>query len=479
MKKYMEIIIVGIFIIVILLLLAFTNSNPSDQKNIKIKKFSDKELFVYNKQDGVKKDSLLQHYEILPPLSPERFRRRVKMLWGIDINDYPESCMLSLGGLANIYYYFNLDRETQIIQHGGAPEEDFLVIPEHPGNIYSKLRRHLFINDMSMNSEMLAYKNKCLEEIKWDHPNMENIDITEICCDLIYMGYTSALFNGNKTLYHYAKEENYSLLSADPANLETQIRYTDIRLNTIFLYLKESVREGNTVFLGFDNRERNLNQVSIKSPKTFLMAITQEVTHSPWHSYTKEKGITAFLSFLLSLNDPVYEKFVIQVISGQADSYLGGKFGEWDTIRITIRENNYYGYTLLREFCENPMREMPTFEKVGESFQAKVKEPNTLLYLEPFADSYDIDTVQPDETLTAYEMGYDDYYFIEIQKPVESPVAGPDGYAMIIDRSETVYGYLPKLHVTEYTVPEISIEMQNIEIPTSKKRNTTNWILDE
>jgi hypothetical protein len=48
-------------------------------------------------------------------------------------------------------------------------------------------------------------------------------------------------------------------------------------------------------------------------------------------------------------------------------------------------------------------------------------------------------------------MGYDDYYLVEVVKPVESPVAGPDGYAMILDRTETIWGYVRKSEVREVT----------------------------
>jgi hypothetical protein len=126
-----------------------------------------------------------------------------------------------------------------------------------------------------------------------------------------------------------------------------------------------------------------------------------------------------------------------------------------EMFKNSLRPNNYYGYTLLREFLENPMRETPTLEKIGTSFRANVKEKDTLLLLEPFADSYDIDTIQPTEFLNAIEMGHDDYWFVEVEKPVESPIAGADGYAVILDRTETVYGYLPKNQVKPLTDADI------------------------
>lgn len=148
----------------------------------------------------------------------------------------------------------------------------------------------------------------------------------------------------------------------------------------------------------------------------------------------------SLLNNILRLNE---KKLTPKVIS-----YISGKFscmGE-STLSIynIIRSENYCGYTLLREFCENTMTEMPTLEKIGNNFDGVVSEKDMLLYLEPFADSFDIDSIQPTETFKAYEMGHDDYYFVEIEKPVESPVAGPDGYAMILDRTELVYGYVLK-----------------------------------
>ncbi|MDR1348401.1 MAG: SH3 domain-containing protein [Prevotellaceae bacterium] len=126
-----------------------------------------------------------------------------------------------------------------------------------------------------------------------------------------------------------------------------------------------------------------------------------------------------------------------------------------EAFKKSLKPNNYYGYSVLREFCENPMREMPTLEKIDSSFRACVKGNNTLLLLEPFADSYDIDTLQPVEFLKAYEMGHDNYWFVEVEKPVESPVADMYGYATILDRTETVYGYIPKQQVKALTDADI------------------------
>ena len=182
------------------------------------------------------------------------------------------------------------------------------------------------------------------------------------------------------------------------------------------------------------------------------MRMPDYITLNPWHTDTRARSLAALLTFLLQLKHPFQQKCVIKYMSGQYDSY---SYEEQEKeVREQIRSNNYYGYIVLWEFCENPEREMPTLEKVGTSFDAVLAGHPKPLLLEPFADSYDIDTILPDEAFIAYEMGYDDYYFIEIEKPVESPLAGTDGYAMILDRRETVYGYLKKEDVKKISEAE-------------------------
>lgn len=65
-------------------------------------------------------------------------------------------------------------------------------------------------------------------------------------------------------------------------------------------------------------------------------------------------------------------------------------------------------------------------------------------------------------------MGHDDYYFVEIEKPVESPVAGPDGYAMILDRTELVYGYVLKNKVRPITDADLLTMSQYNDLEKSR-----------
>jgi hypothetical protein len=140
-----------------------------------------------------------------------------------------------------------------------------------------------------------------------------------------------------------------------------------------------------------------------------------------------------------------------------------------DGFKAALEKNNYYGYTLLREFLTNPMREMPTLEKIGTHFRAVSLQPEIFLSIEPFSDSYAIDTIRSKEIIQVYETGHDSYYFAEIKRPVESPVADYKGYAQILDREETIYGYVKKSEVKRYTDADLLSDIQTSATIKSKQ----------
>ena len=202
-------------------------------------------------------------------------------------------------------------------------------------------------------------------------------------------------------------------------------RISEIRSNQLYLYIIDQLSKGRVIRNDIDYPRTDMLNMGFYIDSG-TMRMPDYITLNPWHTDTRARSLAALLTFLLQLKHPFQRKCVIKYMSGQYDSY---SYEEQEKeVREQIRSNNYYGYTVLREFCENPEREMPTLEKVGTSFDAVLAGHPKPLLLEPFADSYDIDTILPDEAFIAYEMGYDDYYFIEIEKPVESPLAGTDGY---------------------------------------------------
>lgn len=397
-----------------------------------------------------------EEYKKVPPLYPDRFNRKVKMLWGIDIDDYPENSIISIGGYFSSFT-IALHKETQILV-GYVPKDidvPYLIV-EHDPEIYSTYREFIFMHTSKSETDLKFYiqdtENKYRKSYSIYSTYSDSFDNDEgkLAIDLLSLFYRNSPFYQNKELLNYLIEKRVALMSPNLELNQGFYRFTNGRLDHIFMYFHDNNMDSTLLseqYLSFDPFTQSLYP-SCFSSLHYPNSQGTELFRRPWHNLTANRNITSFLDFVLRLQTREMNKFVITYMSGKINHLLGG---DWRMTNKDIKSNNYYGYTLLREFCENTMREMPTLEKIGTNFGGIVKEKDVLLYLEPFADSFDIDSIQPTETFKAYEMGHDDYYFVEIEKPVESPVAGPDGYAMILDRTELVYGYVLKNKVRPIT----------------------------
>ena len=481
MKKMEWILIVSLMVIVITAVLmsysgpVFVEDKPVD-KPVKPQKYDFKKLYDTEIDTAVSETRAraLEQYKMCPPLRPERFRRRIKMLWGVDIRDYPENALVSFG---DVTFYVSLKYQIlygwKLWITDGPPQT-----PPGTDRFYSLCRQFIFMNDTTLYDAIKDYTKEMADSIiKTDRRFNELRDEVHEAYDVFLALYRTTFGIQPRVIecldknFFYANTGNYfppSTIKDDSYRLP--YRVSDIRRDLFLLYIAEQIgkgrelvsyedRTGTGLNLGFAfNRFNKLCIDEIGTPQD------GEFMTYPWRNYSKERNLAAFLSFLVHLQQKMVNKTIIMYMSGQMDEQIGRSRPDanHEAVRDSIRSNNYYGYAVLREFCENPEREMPTLEKVGSSFKATVKAKNALLYLEPFADSYDIDTLRSDESFIAYEMGHDDYYFVETVKPVESPIAGPDGYALILDRTETVYGYVRKTEVKEFTDSDLISQTTNI-----------------
>jgi hypothetical protein len=490
----MWIIIILCIALIISTILAFeTFASNSDQQAVK-KDYNHDKMFKFTIDTNIEQTATrtIEYYKITLPLHPERFRRKVKMLWGIDIKDYPDNAEIWMKeGMKLSIKYQTL--------YGFDPGEELpFLIPNHPDTIFPFIGKYIFFNDMTAYNTLENYTTKAYNEVVgkdyWTKYHKIDTDVM-LFSDFLYILYNSIIFQSPPGLINYIESHlhygySYSIFPPAPySNPEIIYRISDMRMDMITLYLSEQLKNGraignnidsqdNKIWLGFGVDKLPVGGTGSSSAGILRMLAVGEFfvndgsrSINPWQNYYRGKSMSAYLAFLLQLQTSAQNSTVIQYMSGQLVSgFSGGAFAQ-KNIRNSIRANNYYGYTLLREFCENPEREMPTLEKIGTSFKGTVKGKNTLLYLEPFADSYDIDTIQPNETFIAYEMGHDDYYFVEVVKPVESSIAGPGGYAVILDRTETVYGYMKKSEVRELTGTDA---VTPVAFPHKKKQGTIN-----
>ena len=414
-----------------------------------------------------------------PPLKPERFRRKMKMLFAIDINDYPKNSLIQIIGgypfeedYTGDYISLRNQRFYNLIvpPDPNLPEDapsPFDGIDDKDGEDYGEiLLNYFFHNDRVALDSIITYKyricKKALGESWREHELLEDLLFGH---NILYFRVYSCLHTTRPELIEYADknrddydDSRYLRVDYGPS---IHGRASDIRGDTHLLYIREERKKGRKMKL---NSYNTLDDISVSTNGLAVDFFNNQKDFLPWREDTPARSTATYMTFLVKLQEREINKFVIKYMSGQydgSDRYAKG-------IRAQIRANNYYGHAVLREFCEDPERAMPTMEKVGTSFYASVANPSTLLYLEPYADSYDIDIMQPTEGFKAYEMSHDDYYFVEVVKPVESPVAGPDGYAMILDRTETVYGYIKKADIKE--IAEVEYLKKTINTPADKQK---------
>ena len=487
MKKtnVLVIIVSGVILVITLLSAKVFSSNEKkmDTNGTEKLSYTKKQLYKYTMEKNIEQAELkaLSAYKTCPPLRPERFRRKIKMLWGIDINDYP----------ADAQIWFNDDivisKKFQTVESHREYSDDYpFPVLEHPDSIFQYFRQYLFYSDAISFRELEKYRQLTIAELMKDIYNRDSYEEISALPDFLLTDYRSTPFKINSDIVKHIDKLSsfvYYLFVYSFSEEFIPGRVTDIRCDYLSRYIASEQKKGrsvgnypedNKIWLGFNLSHPTLLDFSDYNPTDIIQELSfynfkpNVKTQRPWHNYTAEKGICCFLSFMLQLQNQYADKTVILFMSGQIDF-----LDLYAEIIKHIKKNNYYGYTLLREFCENPMREMPALKKMGVSFRAGVKEKNTLLYLEPFSDSYDIDTIQPTEFLKAFEMGHDNYYFIEVEKPVESPVAGTDGYAMLLDRTETIYGYIPKKQIKSLTDADI-LQWETTRDTTKSKNGLIN-----
>lgn len=405
-----------------------------------------------------------------PPLRPGRLTRRMKMLWGIDVNDYTGYNLIVVGGdgfTGNMCFdskYGTLEMRTISDSFFGDDVPESFPIEKH-----ALYYRFVMMNDTDALKE---YYEKYHTTFDSNFPTTS---------DFIHCHYNNAIFDSRKALIEYADKHDICILSADRTSDRVGLKISNLRLDATYMYVQEQLETGRSIY--FDNAPRNRPNILLdndwfgnevyRTQIKMLLKLEWEL-QNPWYPFMSDESFTAaWVSNMLRYNiDTINNRIVRELY--KREKYDGMRYNEKiEKFLSSLEPHNYYGHTILREFLTNPMREMPTLEKIGTNFTAKVKEENVLLFLEPFSDSYDIDTIHPTETFKAYEMGHDNYYLIEIDKPVESPVADKDGYAMILDRKETIYGYVLKSKVKEYTSLDV-LEEERYTNTTQSKQGVIN-----
>ncbi|MDR1198779.1 MAG: SH3 domain-containing protein [Prevotellaceae bacterium] len=390
--------------------------------------------------EGITKEESHQAWKaqdsLCPFLSPERYRRRVKMFYGIDVNDYPPGVKIQLTELDR---YEVEQRACLSLYPALRSIEPVMWINYAKSTEYPALyNKWLFMGYTDAFYSIRDFFWKQSHYYKDYNPHHS------LYKDVRYAQYDAGIFDARDELLEfmdttvYLLEPNYFVGIADG-----YLRYTDLRMDALYMYIHRQQAEKNRKlwlpygrysyapndsdkykyifmntepFHGWNSRERNEEKIS--------RMLAHEET--PWKGYVPEAGVAAFLNFLLRI--------------GEGESLVSGYSG-------MLSENNYFGYGLLREFCEGRWRYSSLRAKMLESYKAKPLTDGVKLWLEPHPWAFDIDILKTTDELTVTELGYDDYYFAEVMLPVESPVRDENGYAKILDRKEKVKGYVKRSEI--------------------------------
>jgi hypothetical protein len=413
-------------------------------------------------------------YALCPPLRPVRFDQRIWRLWGLDISAYPADSLIIIGGDGM----------------GDVGETGSLVLSPKHRLIWMKTYQTSIFTDAvpkSFSAEQYAlfYRFLMMDDPEGfrlyldKYQNTFNVDFRCTVDFILALNYYTP-FDVRTALIEYVDKVKFDVLLCSISKLISNLRY-----DAVSLYILKELRSGRLLYFtkkGEMQPERssrndylvpfgNMIEPDIETGMdTRYSSIASYLTDNT-HTYpmpSSESVVAGWFSTCLKFDqEDVNNALIKELFRNRRDKE------DIDRFKEQLEINNYYGYTLVREFLTNPMREMPALEKIGMNFRATSKQSDIPLLIEPFSNSYAIDTVRTDETCRVYETGHDDYYFTEIERPVESPVAGPDGYAMILDRTESIYGYIPKSKVRPYTDNDLLNEKIHND-PTKSKKGVIN-----
>jgi hypothetical protein len=400
-------------------------------------------------------------FELCPPLLPFRFDQRMWRLWGLRVSDYSQDSLVIIGGDRTTCLLV-LNPKHRLIWMKTFQDEPVLgdAVPKtFPAEHYALLYRYVMIDDR----EALKPYHEKFQKL------MDSIGIRSTD-DFMISAYASAVFDGRKELVEYVDKDKFGTLFMEPFGFYETHVMSNIRMDAVSLYIQKELKKGRLLYFKGDEEKAPYRDPTdgiyiipygraYSQPPTTLPHITDFTMdgRTPYPISEGNRLGAAWLSTWLKYDRDDINKNIVGELYMKYELRWQTRI---DNFKSAIEKNNYYGYTLLREFLTNPMREMPTLKKIGNHFRAVGLQPEILLYIEPFSDSYAIDTIQSGEIFQVYETGHDSYYFTEIERPVESPVAGYDGYAQILDRTETIYGYVKKSEVRRHTDADFLTDIQ-------------------
>ena len=470
--------IVGVVIILLLLFIPFTiKGQVLEPKINRYVEYSDPIEYARNGPYGWeaayskgRAEDIVNYRKEVAPLSPDRFIRRIKMLFGVDITGhmddkghfyfselvavFPESQLVRIQqelSASGVLYLENMvyipEKRTYVVK-----SEDWYDIfdPDDVGYFASNPREFTF-------SDILLY-------CKWIYySDMEAYGKLRKG-DLAAPPYeeSEAWEKVNQITNKHLGAAKFDVRDRDADNKDYITNPCDNLKGRIFPPLRkdvEFIRTLNTV-----GRERVINNISETTRYNLDFDPVPDVVQRFFSEEEYDECIRPFALCYRASEDEYYFVTKPRVDSLRYDPYIMGILRMktylmvpsyvrimGSSIRDFLREHraefekyDYFGYTLFRQMA-----------KTGKVNNSQIGVPHTAtslstasLRIDPQNSGIVFDSLHSDELFTVYDMGYDDYYLAQCAKPVEEwDKRDGNGYAMCTGRLERVWGYVRKKEV--------------------------------
>lgn len=404
-------------------------------------------------------------------LSPERFVRRIKMLFGVDITGHIDD---------KGHFYFSeliaIFPESQLIRI--QQELSASCVPYLKNMVYIPEKRTYVVKSHDW------YAIRYPDDEPYLQPNPREISFSDILlyCKWIYYNDMEAygkLREGDLCAPLYEESDGWgrepnqitnkhlgaarfdvrdrasgnSSYSPIPNDLRIEL-FPPIREDVEFIQalntvgrerITNNIDETNYYDLDFDPLPESVGAYFHPDERydqwvrPFALCFQRNadefcfVEKSPADSLRYNPYLMGFLIVNRYLTVPKY----VSIMGGSIRDFLREHKAEFE-------KYDYFGCTLIREMA-----------KTGEVDNSNIGVPHTAmapnaasLRLDPQDGSIVFDTLHGDELFTVYEMGYDNYYLAQCVKPIEEwDKRDENGYAMCTGRMERVWGYVHKKDV--------------------------------
>lgn len=459
------IICIGVFIFLFLLMLPLALKAQSQQPEIKRYIEYIPPINYVNSDHQIGPDAFYgkgypddpEKYRLeVAPLTRERFIRRIKMLFGVDItNHYDDKGHCYMTPTIAVFPESQLVKIRQVNEipiQGGTPRvvQISTLIKEH------KEEWDEDVTDLLFTSYRPLSFTDIVQYCKWAYYNDNNAYRM-----LIQGDDTSKImdaYSGEQTeVQHIIARHHYAAPFDCRDSLPRDVKLGE-STKTVIVALREDanyIRDLNTI-----GRYRAINNIAEtefykldfdivsmllehhygdpKSPPIIIYCPNNTDVH-----YVAKPPVDSLrygcytMAILPSLNCYMTIPHYACTMGESVKAFLKDRKAEFE-------KYNYFGHTFLRNLAKG--RDIDN-NKIGVPYTAKAIRPAPMR-IDPYDTGIEFDTLQYHEIFTVYEMGYDNYYLAQCAKPIEEwNKRDNKGFAVCTGRMERVWAYVPKKDV--------------------------------